>query len=168
MSQIQKMSIQGIRSFGPDDSQKSVIHFQLPLTLILGPNGTGKTTIIECLKYITTGDFPPGCGAGAAFVHDPKIAGEREVKGQVRLQFKNVKDRLHVVQRSLLATQTNQSVKMKTIDGIVTIMHEDGRKESITSKCADLNREMSSLMGVSKAVLENVIFCHQEDANWPL
>ncbi len=23
-------------------------------------------------------------------------------------------------------------------------------------------------MGVSKAVLENVIFCHQEDVNWPL
>lgn len=27
---------------------------------------------------------------------------------------------------------------------------------------------MPSLLGVSKAVLENVIFCHQEDSNWPL
>eukprot|EP00955_Chlamydomonas_euryale_P052519 355181-Chlamydomonas_euryale.AAC.11 len=25
-----------------------------------------------------------------------------------------------------------------------------------------------SLMGVSKAVLENVIFVHQEESNWPL
>jgi len=27
---------------------------------------------------------------------------------------------------------------------------------------------MSALMGVSKAILENVIFVHQDEANWPL
>jgi len=27
---------------------------------------------------------------------------------------------------------------------------------------------MVSTLGVSKAVLDNVIFCHQEEANWPL
>jgi DNA repair protein RAD50 len=27
---------------------------------------------------------------------------------------------------------------------------------------------MSDIMGVSKAILNNVIFCHQEDSNWPL
>lgn len=27
---------------------------------------------------------------------------------------------------------------------------------------------MISCLGVSKAVLNNVIFCHQEDSNWPL
>ena len=30
-----------------------MIKFQKPLTLILGHNGAGKTTIIECLKAIT-------------------------------------------------------------------------------------------------------------------
>lgn len=25
---------------------------------------------------------------------------------------------------------------------------------------------MVALMGISKAILENVIFCHQEEANW--
>lgn len=29
-------------------------------------------TIIECLKYISTGDFPPGT-KGNSFVHDPKV-----------------------------------------------------------------------------------------------
>lgn len=28
--------------------------------------------------------------------------------------------------------------------------------------------EIPHLLGVSKAVLENVIFCHQEDSYWPL
>lgn len=35
-------------------------------------------------------------------------------------------------------------------------------------KCSDMDKEIPELMGVSKAVLENVIFCHQEESNWPL
>lgn len=35
-------------------------------------------------------------------------------------------------------------------------------------RCADMDREIPALMGVSKAVLENVIFVHQDEANWPL
>ena len=40
---IEKLSIQGIRSFGPEDKNKGIVEFYSPLTLILGPNGTGKT-----------------------------------------------------------------------------------------------------------------------------
>ena len=31
-----------------------------------------------------------------------------------------------------------------------------------------MDREIPALMGVSKAVLENVIFVHQDESNWPL
>lgn len=31
-----------------------------------------------------------------------------------------------------------------------------------------MDREIPALMGVSKAILENVIFVHQDDSNWPL
>lgn len=54
MSSIEGLSIRGVRSFGPDDAQ--VIKFAKPLTVIVGENGCGKTTIIECLKYATTGE----------------------------------------------------------------------------------------------------------------
>ncbi|KAH3843771.1 hypothetical protein DPMN_117302, partial [Dreissena polymorpha] len=168
MSKIEKMSIQGIRSFGPDEDNKQLIQFQTPLTLILGPNGTGKTTIIECLKYMTTGVMPPGCLKGGAFIHDPKVAGEREVKGQVKLQFRDISNKPLIVQRSLTATQKGKKVEMKTLDGVITRMNAAGEKQSISSKCMDLDREMISSLGVSKPVLESVIFCHQEDANWPL
>jgi DNA repair protein RAD50 len=71
MASIQKLLIRGIRSFDP--SVEQVIDFQTPLTLIVGHNGAGKTTIIECLKYATTGDMPPNT-KGGAFIFDPKVS----------------------------------------------------------------------------------------------
>jgi DNA repair protein RAD50 len=41
MSSIEKLLIQGVRSFGPDHPE--VIEFYTPLTLIVGHNGSGKT-----------------------------------------------------------------------------------------------------------------------------
>lgn len=35
-------------------------------------------------------------------------------------------------------------------------------------KCADLNKLVPDMMGVSQAVLESVIFVHQEESCWPL
>lgn len=43
-----------------------------------------------------------------------------------------------------------------------------GEKVSLSSKCADMDGEMISSLGVSKPVLNHVIFCHQEESNWPL
>ena len=80
MSTIEKLSIRGIRSFSPD--REEIIEFFHPLTVILGDNGCGKTTIIECLKVSCTGTLPPGAKAGHTFVHDPRIAGTSEVKAR--------------------------------------------------------------------------------------
>ena len=47
-------------------------------------------------------------------------------------------------------------------------MTPTGERESISQRCTDFTKEMISRLGVSKAVIDNVIFCHQEEANWPL
>ncbi|KAL8624024.1 hypothetical protein ACOMHN_041614 [Nucella lapillus] len=167
MSKIDKMSIMGIRSFGPEDTDQQLIYFYTPLTLILGPNGTGKTTIIECLKYITTGDQPPN-SKGGAFIHDPKVAHETMVRGQVRLQLRDIAGSIMQVQRSMEATQKVKKIEMRTLDAVITRYNKEGEKVSINSKCADFDREMVTALGVSKPVLDNVIFCHQEEACWPL
>lgn len=160
------MSILGVRSFGIEDKDKQIITFFSPLTILVGPNGAGKTTIIECLKYICTGDFPPGT-KGNTFVHDPKVAQETDVRAQIRLQFRDVNGELIAVQRSMVCTQKSKKTEFKTLEGVIT-RTKHGEKVSLSSKCAEIDREMISSLGVSKAVLNNVIFCHQEDSNWPL
>ncbi|KAM9129302.1 DNA repair protein RAD50 isoform 1-T2 [Pangshura tecta] len=166
MSKIDKMSILGVRSFGVEDKDKQVITFFSPLTILVGPNGAGKTTIIECLKYISTGDFPPGT-KGHSFVHDPKVANETDVRAQIRLQFRDVTGELIAVQRSMVCIQKGKKTEFKTLEGIIT-RTKHGEKVSLSSKCAEIDREMISALGVSKSVINNVIFCHQEESNWPL
>uniref|UniRef100_A0A669F2G7 RAD50 double strand break repair protein n=1 Tax=Oreochromis niloticus TaxID=8128 RepID=A0A669F2G7_ORENI len=46
--------------------------------------------------------------------------------------------------------------------------HSDEIKMSRSVKCGDLHQEITSALGVSKSVLNDVIFCHQEESNWPL
>merc|ERR1711874_780478 len=56
-----------------------------------------------------------------------------------------------------------------TLDATITrIDSTTGEKKQLSSKCADFEVEMTQVLGVSKAILNNVIFCHQEDSNWPL
>ena len=68
-----------------------MIKFQKPLTLILGHNGAGKTTIIECLKAITTGSFPPSSNSGKTFILDPRLKKmlETKVKFNPLIEFAN-------------------------------------------------------------------------------
>ncbi|XP_032558978.1 DNA repair protein RAD50 [Chiroxiphia lanceolata] len=167
MSKIEKMSILGVRSFGVEDKDKQIITFFSPLTILVGPNGAGKTTIIECLKYICTGDFPPGT-KGKTFVHDPKIADETDVRAQIRLRFRDVNGELVAVQRSMVCTQKGKTPEFRTLESVITRTKNGEKISSLSSKCAEIDKEMISALGVSKSVLNNVIFCHQEESNWPL
>ncbi|KAL7420509.1 DNA repair protein rad50 [Cryptotrichosporon argae] len=168
MASLNKLAIRGIRSF--DDKRIEVIEFYSPLTVIVGHNGSGKTTIIECLKYATTGDLPPNT-KGGAFVHDPKMANEKEVKAQVKLRFWNVNRQRMVATRNLqVTTKKTGALTMKTLEGLLAKPDDDasGKRNTISTKCSEMDEEVPLLLGVSRAILENVIFCHQEDSNWPL
>ncbi|KAJ3521830.1 hypothetical protein NMY22_g12151 [Coprinellus aureogranulatus] len=170
MACLNKLAIRGIRSF--DDKQISIIEFFSPVTVIVGHNGSGKTTIIECLKYATTGEQPPNT-RGGAFVHDPKMANEKEVKAQVKLRFNAANGTRMLAVRNLSVTLKKTSgMTMKTLESILALadsnVEKGGKRGVISTKCAEMDAEIPQLLGVSKAVLENVIFCHQEDSYWPL
>ncbi|CAG9798136.1 unnamed protein product [Chironomus riparius] len=164
MSMINKLNIQGIRSFG-DDRQK--IEFSTPLTLIVGENGCGKTTIIECLKYAITGDLPIGSDKGKNFVHDVKLMKDKKKSdARVELTITDPNGVDKTVFRSMRVEVVKGKPKFQTFDSTIKY---SGTHDSFTAgRVDDVNNHMCESMGVSKAILNNVIFCHQEDSNWPL
>lgn len=125
MASLNKLAIRGIRSF--DDKQISIIEFFSPVTVIVGHNGSGKTTIIECLKYATTGDQPPNT-RGGAFIHDPKMANEKEVKAQVKLRFHAANGTRMLAVRNLSVTVKKTGLTMKTLESILAIAEGDADK----------------------------------------
>lgn len=164
MSRIEKLSILGIRSFDPARSE--TIKFETPLTLIVGTNGSGKTTIIECLRYATTGDLPPN-SQGGNWIHDPNLCGEKEILAQVRLSFRSTEQVQMVVGRNLQLTVRKAS---RSVKGLETSLHASRKGEKIvmSSRKADINELIPRYLGVSKAVLNSVVFCHQDESLWPL
>ncbi|KAK5109955.1 hypothetical protein LTR62_006444 [Meristemomyces frigidus] len=165
MSSIDKLSIMGVRAF--DNRHAMTIAFHKPLTLIVGQNGSGKTTIIECLRYATTGDLPPNARMGGAFVHEPMLAGEKEVLAQVKLGFRARDGTEMVCTRSLQLTVKKASRSVSAMEMNLT-MKKNGERVSLSSRVGDMNALIPGYLGVSRAVLEYVIFCHQEESLWPM
>lgn len=47
-------------------------------------------------------------------------------------------------------------------------MMKNGERTAISSRVAELDQIMPQYLGVSKAVLDSVIFCHQDESLWPM
>lgn len=168
MASITKLSVRGVRSFSPNDDEQ-VIGFCFPLTIIVGANGCGKTTIIESLKYAVTGSLPPGVKAGQSFVHDPKSIGQSSVKAAIKLRFNNTQGMSMVVSRSMEVAQKKTTASFKALDGTIRTQDRDtGERVTMSHKCTELDKTIPYYLGVSKPILEHVVFCHQEDSSWPL
>ena len=61
------------------------------------------------------------------------------------------------------------AARFKTVDSTIRTLDKSGNStDDGSSQLKVVNHEMASAMGVSKAILDNVIFCHQEDSAWPL
>lgn len=167
MASINKLSIRGVRSFSPEDAEQ-VLEFYMPLTVIVGANGCGKTTIIEALKFAVCGALPPGNKSGQAFVHDPRSIGTSTVKANIKLRLTNRAGGTMVVVRSMEVQQKKTTLTFKQLDGVLRAGGGGQQRQALSHKCTELDRQVPLMLGVSKAILENVVFCHQEEASWPL
>ncbi|CAG2057680.1 unnamed protein product [Timema podura] len=168
MSKLDSVYLQGVRSYGPFDDDGQSVKFISPITLIMGQNGCGKTTIIEALKYATTGVTPPGSDKGKFFVHDPKLSKVSEVHSLIKLSFVDATQERWAVKRIMVAVQKANDLKFKTLDVTITRTDRNGEKKDFRHRCLEADHILCAALGVSKPILNNVIFCHQEDACWPL
>jgi DNA repair protein RAD50 len=73
-----------------------------------------------------------------------------------------------VCSRVIEVRQRKDRQECKQLSAALQTYSEDGEVVSHTFRCADLGKEVPRLMGVSKAILDNVLFCHQEESNWPM
>ena len=130
-------------------------------------------------------------GKGDNFVHDPKLTANKVVNFRVLflhitlcqptdwLNFYFSLQTICKVQldftddggvnnfRVTRLLKSSLSNKKKTTDIKLSIKGEDGNYVD-QEKSKDLNRFVSNTLGVSEALINNVLFCHQEDSNWYL
>lgn len=166
MSSITKLSIRGIRSFSPE--REETIEFYSPLTMVVGANGCGKTTIVECLKFACSGSMPPSARSGHVLINDPTLTDATEVKASIKLKFQNKAEKPTVILRYMMLTKKRSKMEFKQLDGAIRTINDAGENVSLSQKCTDLDKHVPELLGVSAAILESVVFCHQEDSSWPL
>jgi DNA repair protein RAD50 len=72
-----------------------------------------------------------------------------------------------VATRSLQLTVKKTTRQQKTLEGQL-LMVKNGERTAISSRVAELDQIMPQYLGVSKAVLDSVIFCHQDESLWPM
>lgn len=113
-------------------------------------------------------------------------------KAQIRLRFDNRRGVPCVVTRSLSLTKTKTKLTFKALgkfkvqvtssslpihlifdffcpsDAVVKSQNEKGETTSNSHKCADIDRLLPELLGISSAIMDSVVFCHQEDSSWPM
>jgi DNA repair protein RAD50 len=89
------------------------------------------------------------------------------VLAQVKLSFLGTSGAKMVATRSLQLTVKKTTRQQKTLEGNL-MMIKNGERTSISSRVAELDQIMPQYLGVSKAVLDSVIFCHQDESLWPM
>lgn len=110
------------------------------------------------------------------------LAGTDTVKAQVRLRFRNTHGvRMSCVRNVQVSRKRTGALTLKTLEGVIGVDDDSvdahtvrahplplTQRAAISTRCAELDQEMAHLLGVSRAILEHVVFCHQEESNWPL
>ena len=115
----------------------------------------------------TAGSLPPLSTNGKTFINDPKISNSLETKASIKLKFKTPKAKDVIIVRNFQLSIKNKKYEFKRLEQILKSNNQAGELVTINSTCMDIDKQIPLLMHASKAILENVIFCHQEEINWP-
>lgn len=98
----------------------------------------------------------------------PQLVGKSETKARIRLRFRKRDNQQVEISRTFRLTQKPRSMQYKALDVVITTKVGSAEPAKATHRCTDVDKMVPLMVGVSRAILTNVVFCHQEDANWPL
>ena len=115
----------------------------------------------------TAGSLPPLSSNGKTFINDPKITGNTEIKGSIKLKFLTPRNKEVLIVRNFQLSLKKNKYEFKRLEQVLKSINSNGELVTINSTCMDTDKQVPLLMHASKAILENVIFCHQEEINWP-
>ncbi len=101
--------------------------------------------------------------------HHQQVAGETEVKAQIKLRIRNSLKVPYLIIRSFSLTQKKTNMQFKALDQVVQVENKtSGQLESLSYKCAALDSFVPELMGASKVggcwwvlVGAEVVWMHQ-------
>lgn len=97
------------------------------------------------------------------------MSDKAESQGKIKLRFVTPSGQEVLGYRTYSLTNVkNKKATFKSLESILkTTDAKTGEEKSLNNKCAEMDKILPKLMGVSPAVLENVIFCHQDESLWP-
>lgn len=149
--------IRGVRSFSTSNEKAQSINFT-PLTLIVGANGSGKTSIIESLKFIISGDEPPLSDSRRNFINSTK----KDSTAAIELHFENFKGELCHAKREIV-----QPARGAATPGVLSSYKVGSRTWVNVHKQDEWSRTIPRLFNLpNHAILNYVILCHQELNSW--
>lgn len=77
-------------------------------------------TVIEALKFVTTGITPPGTSGGKNFILDPRLIERPEVVAEVKLNFSDFNGKKFVAGRKVMVSyirkKGEEKMEFKTIE----------------------------------------------------
>lgn len=162
-SQLLTAKIRGVRSYSPRLEKEQTIDF-MPLTLIVGANGTGKTTIIESLKFIISGDEPPHSDSRRNFLHTSKNESKHQGVdyASIEIQFHNSSGTLCTAKRDISQPGVGRATPS------ITSSYKIGKNPWVSiHRLDDWSKTMPKIFGFpNHAILSHVILCHQDDNLW--
>jgi len=153
--------IRGVRSYSPLEHKTQTIEF-MPLTLIVGANGSGKTTVIESLKFIISGEEPPLSDSRRNFLHSSKdLIVKNQSTALIELKFNNSNDDVCLARREIYKTASNSAPSISSCYKVGNNSWKNVHKQD------DWTRTVPLLFNLpNQAILNKVVLCHQEDNLW--
>jgi DNA repair protein RAD50 len=89
------------------------------------------------------------------------------VRAQVKVSFRSTVGESYVVTRNVQLQVKKNTRSQKTLEGSL-LLRNNGERAVISSRVMELDKLVPEKLGVSPAVLDAVIFCHQDESLWPM